>query len=55
MSNTTQSIIRNKKLLPLGKNGATFNVQYGDNSDVSSWELLGYRFTYSPLSYRPTP
>ena len=55
LSSATQPVIRHKKLLPTGKIGGLFNIQYGDSSPTSSWELLGFRVTFKPLPYRPTP
>lgn len=54
LSTSSSSVVVHKKLLPIGKNGPTFNVQVGDNSSSSSWEVLGFRFVYDPLSYRPS-
>lgn len=54
LSSTTDSVIRHKKLLPSGKIGGTFNIQYGDSSAFSTWELLGARIGYSQLPYRPS-
>jgi hypothetical protein len=54
LSSTTQPIIRSKKLLPAGKIGAFFNVKLGDTSSTSSWEVLGFRFIFNPLGYRPS-
>lgn len=54
LSSSTKSIISNMKLLPSGKIGQLFNIQAGDTSDASRWELLGVRIGYSQLPYRPT-
>lgn len=54
LSSSTQGIIRNKKLLPNGKNGGNINIKFGDTSDSSAWELLGLRFMFTPLPYKPT-
>lgn len=52
---TTGSIIaQSRKLLPSGKLGYTFNMQYGDTSTSSAWEVFGYRITFAPQPYRPT-
>lgn len=54
LSTTVASIIQNRKLLPSGKNGYTFNYKLGDNSTMSNWEILGYRIGYTQLPYRPS-
>lgn len=54
LSNTTQAVIRHKKLLPAGKIGGLFNIMFSDESTTSAWEVLGFRFTYKPLPYRPS-
>lgn len=54
LSSNTQSVIRNKKLLPNGKIGGNISVKFGDSTDSSQWELLGFRFLFTPLPYRPT-
>lgn len=54
LSSNTQSVIRNKKLLPNGKIGGNISIKFGDATDSSAWELLGYRLIYTPLSYRPS-
>lgn len=54
LSSSTDSIIRNKKLLPTGKIGGLLNVKFSDSSTTSSWEVLGFRFMYRPLPYKPT-
>jgi hypothetical protein len=54
LSNATDANIRYKKLLPTGKIGGMFNIKFSDNSSTSAWEVLGFRFTYKPLTYRPT-
>jgi hypothetical protein len=54
LSSTTQSIIVNKKLLPSGKYGNTFNYKVSDNSTNAQWEFLGFRMTYEPQPYRPS-
>jgi hypothetical protein len=51
---TTQSFIQSRKLLPAGKNGYTFNFKVGDASSTSSWEVLGFRITYTTLPWKPT-
>lgn len=54
LSHNTQSIIQSRKLLPSGKLGQVFNIQYGDTSTSSAWELLGYRIGFIQLPYRPS-
>ena len=54
LSSTTKSIISNMKLLPSGKIGQLFDIQAGDTSDSSRWELLGVRIGYTQLPYKPT-
>jgi hypothetical protein len=54
LSSTTSTVIRHKKLLPPGKIGGLFNIQFSDTSTTSAWEVLGFRVVYSPLAYRPT-
>lgn len=54
LSSTSLPIINNRKNLPNGKNGYTINLQYGDNTISSAWELLGYRFTFMPQPYVPS-
>lgn len=48
-------VAQSRKLLPSGKLGYTFNIQYGDTSTSSSWEVFGYRIMFSQLPYRVTP
>jgi hypothetical protein len=55
LSSSTRAIVQSRKNLPTGKVGPTFNVQFGDNTASSAWEVLGFRFNYLPLPYRPTP
>lgn len=52
---TPNAIVQSRKLLPSGKLGYTFNIQYGDNSASSAWEIFGFRIGYIPQPYRPTP
>ncbi len=54
LTNTTDDNIRWKKLLPAGKIGGVFNIQYGDTSTTSQWELLGFRVVFKQLPYRPS-
>lgn len=54
LTNASQSIVQNRKMLPSGKNGYSFNLKYGDTSDSSAWELFGFRIGYAPQPYRPT-
>jgi hypothetical protein len=54
LSNTLDTNIRWKKLLPAGKIGGLFNIKYYDDSTTSSWELLGFRVMYKQLPYRPS-
>lgn len=54
LSNTTDTTIRNKKLLPAGKIGGLLNIKFSDTSTTSAWEVLGVRVKYDPLAYRPT-
>lgn len=54
LSSSTQTLINFRKLLPPGKNGYTFNVQYGDTSDSSDWELFGFRVKHAPQPYKPS-
>lgn len=49
------AIVQSRKLLPSGKNGYVFNIQYGDTSTSSAWELLGFRIGFIQQPYRPTP
>lgn len=53
LSSSTQSVIRNKKSIG-PKIGSIFNIQYGDTSATSAWELFGFHVNYDPLSYRPS-
>lgn len=53
LSSSTGSIINHRKLLP-SRLGYTVNWKFGDSSATSQWELLGYRFTFSPQPYRPS-
>lgn len=50
----TQTYIQNRKLLPSGKNGYTFNWKISDNSATSAWEIFGFRLTYNTLPWKPT-
>lgn len=54
LSSTTQTIIQNRKLLPSGKLGYTFNFKVGDATTTSGWEVLGYRIGFTQLPYRPS-
>jgi len=54
LSSTTQTIIENRKLLPSGKLGYTFDMKYGDTSATSAWELLGFRIGFTQQPYRPS-
>ncbi len=54
MSDSLRSIVQSRKLLPSGKLGQVFNIQYGDTSASSAWEILGYRIGFMQLPYRPT-
>jgi hypothetical protein len=54
LSSSTYNLIRYKKQLPNGKIGGTIDLQYGDNTATSQWELMGYRIGFTPLPYRPT-
>jgi len=54
LTNATQNIVQSRKLLPSGKNGYVFNIQYGDNSTSSAWELFGYRIGFIQQAYRPS-
>lgn len=54
LSTTTEANIFHRKLIPPGKNGYTFNVQFGDTSSAAAWEVLGVRVTYDSLPYRPS-
>lgn len=51
---TSSSVIQNRKKLPSGKLGYTFDLEVGDNSVTSNWEMLGYRIGFIQLPYRPT-
>lgn len=55
LSNSTQSIIQSRKLLPSGKLGQVFNIKYSDSSTSSAWELFGFRVGFTQLPYRSTP
>gem|GEM_PF-2723372 len=54
LSSSTQTMIVNKKLLPSGKFGNTFNYKVSDNSTTGQWEFLGFRMTFEPQPYRPS-
>lgn len=54
LSSTTQSIINNRKTLPIGKNGYLINIQYGDSTTTSAFELLGYRVIFTQQPWRPS-
>lgn len=54
LSLPSQTYIQNRKSLPAGKNGYTFNLKFSDNSTTSAWEIFGFRITYNPLPWRPT-
>lgn len=47
-------VAQSRKLLPSGKLGYTFNIQYGDTSTSSNWEIFGFRITAAQLPYRVT-
>lgn len=49
---TSTSIIQNRKNLPNGKLGYAFNFKIGDTSQLSSWEVFGWRFSFAQLPYR---
>lgn len=51
---TGATVAQSRKILPSGKLGYTFNMQYSDTSSSSAWEVFGYRITLSPLPYRVT-
>lgn len=53
LSSPGYTIINHRKLLP-GKLGYTANWKFGDESATSEWELLGFRFVFSPQPYRPS-
>lgn len=50
---TGATIAQSRKTLPAGKTGYTFNVQFGDTSTSSAWELFGWRISFIQLPYRP--
>jgi hypothetical protein len=54
LSSGTSSTIQNRKLLPVGKQGYTFDFKLGDSSDSSNWEIFGIRIGYIQQPYRPT-
>ncbi len=54
LSSTTQTLIQSRKLLPSGKLGYTFSMQYGDTSTSSAWEILGFRIGFVQQPYRPS-
>lgn len=54
LSSASQTLIQSRKLLPSGKMGYTFSMQYGDTSTSSSWELLGFRIGFTQQPYRPS-
>lgn len=54
LSSGTQSLIRNAKGAPTGKNFNLINFQVGDTSASSSWEFLGLRAMFTSVGYRPT-
>jgi hypothetical protein len=54
LSSATQSIIRNKKLLPSGKTVDIFNFKVSDDSTNSPWEFFGMRTIFDVLPYRPS-
>lgn len=51
---TSNAITQNRKGLPAGKTGYTFDYKFGDTSTSSAWEVLGYRITFNQLPWRPT-
>lgn len=54
LTDPLRTIIQSRKLAPSGKLGQVFNIQYGDTSTSSAWEILGYRIGFIQLPYRPT-
>lgn len=54
LTDPLRAIVQSRKLIPSGKLGQVFNIQYGDTSASSSWEILGYRIGFTQLPYRPT-
>lgn len=54
LSSVTSSIVVHKKNLPV-LNGPTFSVKVGDESTSSAWEIMGIRFSFDPLAYKPSP
>lgn len=54
LTSATQSAIQNRKLLPGGKTGYTFDIKYSDNTTSSAWEIFGYRIGFTQLPYRPS-
>lgn len=54
LSSSIATIIQNRKSLPAGKQGYMFNLQLGDSSTSSDWELLGYRISFDQLPWRPS-
>jgi hypothetical protein len=54
LSTASASYIQSRKLLPSGKLGYTFNIQYGDNTTTSAWELFGFRIGHIQQPYKPS-
>lgn len=54
LSSATRTVIVNKKLLPSGKFGTTFNYKVSDSATTSQWELFGFRMIFEPQAYRPS-
>lgn len=54
LNHALNSYVQNRKLLPFGKNGYTFNIKLGDSSATSDWEIFGFRITYTTLPWKPT-
>lgn len=54
LSNSYQTYVQSRKLLPVGKTGYTFNLKLGDNTTSSAWEVFGFRLSYNTLPWRPT-
>lgn len=47
-----RSIVRRGTNLP-GRIGNFINIKFGDTSSNTRWEVLGTRFRYTPLAWRP--
>lgn len=54
LTNATDTLIRNKKLIPPGKMGGFFNIKFSDSSTGSQWEVFGIKIDLKPLTYRPS-